>query len=84
MHPTDPLPDWLRQWRHEIGTRMRDARMHRNLTQEALAELVGVERRTILRIELGLHSPSTDRILYIARALDVAPAELMPSADEDE
>ena len=56
--------------------------MHHNLTQEGLAERVGVERRTILRIELGLHSPPTDRILWIARALDIAPAELMPDTKE--
>lgn len=52
--------------------------MHRNLTQEGLAGLVAVERRTILRIELGLHSPPLDRILHIAHALDVPPSELMP------
>lgn len=76
--PPEPLPDWLRQWRRDIGARIRDLRMHRNLTQEGLAERVGVERRTIVRIELGIHSPPIDRILYIARALEVPPAALMP------
>jgi transcriptional regulator with XRE-family HTH domain len=74
----DPQPDWLLAQRQEVGARIRDLRIQANLTQEALAELVGVERRTINRIELGITSPPLDRILTIARALDVPPGGLMP------
>ncbi|MDK1473580.1 helix-turn-helix transcriptional regulator [Streptomyces sp. 549] len=75
---SDPLPDWLYAARLDAGTRIRDARMHNNLTQEALAELIGVERRTIVRIELGITSPPLDRVFAIARALDIAPSSLLP------
>lgn len=78
MPTQDPPPPWLTTQRQEIGNRIRTARMHANLTQEGLAELVGVERRTIVRIELGLTSPPLDRILHIARALNVPPSGLMP------
>lgn len=82
MHPTDAAeqPDWLRQQRLDIGRRIRDARLWANLTQEGLAEAIGVERRTVVRIELGITSPPVDRLLRIARALGVPPADLMPEA----
>lgn len=76
--PPDPTPDRLLQWRREVGARVRDYRMLRNLTQEGLAGRLGVERRTIVRIELGTTSPPLDRILAVAAALDVVPAALMP------
>ncbi|MDF2261428.1 helix-turn-helix transcriptional regulator [Streptantibioticus ferralitis] len=44
------------QRRRVIGTRVRDARLHRNLTQERLAERVGLDRKTVNRLELG-HIP---------------------------
>lgn len=78
MPPRDPLPDWLLAQRRQVGARIRDARIQANLTQEALAERVGVERRTIVRIELGITSPPLDRILAIARALGVPSGSLMP------
>ncbi|MDJ1131240.1 helix-turn-helix transcriptional regulator [Streptomyces iconiensis] len=82
MHqPADPEPpDWLRQQRLDIGRRVRDARLWANLTQEGLAEAIGAERRTVVRIELGITSPPLDRLLYIARALGIPPADLMPDA----
>ncbi|WP_031507802.1 helix-turn-helix transcriptional regulator [Streptomyces megasporus] len=75
---SDPPPAQLLAWRREVGNRIREQRLWRNLTQEGLAERVGVERRTIVRIELGITSPPLDRILQIALALDVPPSALMP------
>lgn len=39
------------------------------LTQEDLAELVGVSRQTIIAIERGNYSPSLDLALRIAKVL---------------
>jgi transcriptional regulator with XRE-family HTH domain len=50
------------------------------LSREELAERIGAERRTVVRIELGITSPPLDRLLRIARALGVPPADLMPDA----
>lgn len=78
--PSDPPPNWLLQQRRDIGTRVRAARVQVGLTQEGLAGRIHVERRTIVRIELGITSPSLDRVLRIAHELGVPPAELMPQA----
>ncbi|NSC21504.1 helix-turn-helix transcriptional regulator [Streptomyces albus subsp. chlorinus] len=73
-------PDWLTQQRLDVGRRIRDARLWANFSQEQLAERIGAERRTIVRIELGITSPPLDRLLQIAHALGVLPASLLPDA----
>ena len=42
------------------------------MTQQALAEAVGVTRQTIIAIEHGKYSPSLEIAFRIAAALDVA------------
>jgi len=38
---------------HEVGRRLRRERLNRNMTQARLAELTGLGRRTIVKIERG-------------------------------
>jgi putative transcriptional regulator len=52
-----------------LGNRLRDLRAERDLTQAALAELVGVSRKTVNTIENGVFVPSTLLALRLARAL---------------
>ena len=76
--PASPLPDHVLRRRLEVGRRIRDARLWRNLTQEALAELAGLERKAVSRIETGAMSPTVDHLLDLAAAMDVSPRELLP------
>ncbi|MFK0062603.1 helix-turn-helix domain-containing protein [Streptomyces werraensis] len=75
--PSDPPPAWVLTRRRQIGDRIRAARTGRKLSQETLAELAGLDRKTINRIELGVHATSVDHLLLIADALDVHLAELV-------
>ncbi|WP_326765425.1 helix-turn-helix domain-containing protein [Streptomyces sp. NBC_01591] len=77
LRSTDPLPDWVSARRRAIGDRIRAARTHRNLTQEGLAELAGLDRKTVNRVEEGAHSPLLDHLLLIADALGVPLADLV-------
>lgn len=52
-----------------LGNRLREIRSEHDLTQAALAELVGVSRKTINTIENGVFVPSTLLALKLARAL---------------
>ncbi|WP_179395564.1 helix-turn-helix transcriptional regulator [Lacticaseibacillus absianus] len=52
------------------------ARKARGWTQEALAERVGVTRRTIISLEKGHYTPSLTLGLMIATALQVPVADL--------
>ena len=40
-------------WSEEIGERLKQARLNRNLTQQEIAELAGVARTTVLNAEKG-------------------------------
>lgn len=55
----------------------------KDLTQEQLAELVGVTRKTINTIERGKYVPSTLLALKMAKVLEVTVEELF-MIDEDE
>jgi putative transcriptional regulator len=52
-----------------LGNRLNALRAERSLTQAALAELVGVSRKTINTVENGVFVPSALLALRIARAL---------------
>lgn len=75
--PSDPLPDWVPARRRQIGDRIRAARTTRRLSQEKLAELIGLDRKTVNRIEQGAHATSIDHLLLIADGLDVPLADLV-------
>jgi putative transcriptional regulator len=68
-----------------IENRIRRLRFDRNeMTQQDLAEKVGVTRQTINAIELGKYSPSLEVAFRIARVFDVPLEEVFtypPSND---
>ena len=65
-----------------LSNRLLDLRTERGLTQAALAELVGVSRKTINTIENGVFVPSTVLALKLARAMGL-PVESLFSLDHD-
>jgi putative transcriptional regulator len=52
-----------------VRTKIREYRVRRNLTQEKLAELVGVRRETIIFLEQGKYNPSLRLAHNVAKAL---------------
>ena len=59
-----------------LGNRIREIRRSKNLTQEKLAELVGIGTPNISYIETGKFAPSMDTLEKIAEVLEVKPFEL--------
>lgn len=49
--------------------RLKAARVEKDLSQEELAQLVGVSRQTIGLIELGKYNPSLNLCIAICKAL---------------
>ncbi len=49
---------------------MKIARIEKDLSQEQLADLIGVSRQTISMIEAGKFNPSLQLCISICRALD--------------
>lgn len=56
--------------------RLKAARAAKDLSQDALAEIVGVSRQTINSIEKGDYNPTIKLCIAICRALDKSLDEL--------
>jgi len=54
-----------------LGARIKELRKSRNISQEVLAEQIGVEPQHMSRIESGRSYPSIDRLEKISTALRV-------------
>lgn len=54
-----------------LKNRLKEARTEKNLSQAALAELVGVSRNTISSIETGQFNPTAKLVLVLCIALDM-------------
>lgn len=59
-----------------LGTRVRELRLARNMTQEDLGFLVGNSGKQIGRIERGENNVSTCMIYQISKALEIPLSEL--------
>lgn len=59
-----------------MKTRIREYRAKHNLTQEKLAEMVGVRRETIIFLEQGKYNPSLKLAYNVARALETTIDEI--------
>jgi transcriptional regulator with XRE-family HTH domain len=57
--------------------RIRELRSARGISQEALADEAGVHRTYMGSVERGERNISLENIVKIARALRVAPSELL-------
>jgi len=61
---------------NKISNTLKVQRAKRDLTQEQLAELVGVTRKTINTVENGVYIPSTYLALKLSKVLEVPVEEL--------
>lgn len=55
----------------ELKTRLKELRASRSMKQGDLAELVGVRRETIIRLEKGQYNPSLKLAMDIAAVFGV-------------
>jgi transcriptional regulator with XRE-family HTH domain len=56
---------------------VRDRRKQLGLTQEAVAEMLGISQPTYAGIEAGRRVPGLDVVERVAEALEIAPALLL-------
>lgn len=64
-----------------VGSNIRLLRRSKGMTQERLAEIIGVSGSYIGYLERGKRSPSLDLLAKIADAFDVEPVMLLTPAD---
>lgn len=66
----------------EIANRMVQLRKSHNLSQEALAEKLGISRQAVSKWERAEASPDTDNLIMLARLYGVSLDELLKTDDE--
>jgi putative transcriptional regulator len=69
--------------KHPLRNRIKVERARHDLTQEQLADLVGVTRKTVNTVETGRFVPSTVLALKLARALHTRVEDLFYLTDEE-
>ena len=65
-----------------LGARLREVRLKRGLSQQALAELVGIPQTHVSAMELGAKVPNLMTILRLAVALDCKVMDLVGVFDK--
>jgi transcriptional regulator with XRE-family HTH domain len=73
----NPRPDWVRARQIALGRHIGDLRRAADLSQDQLADRMGVERRTIQRYERAVTDPRYADLLLLADALRVPVADLL-------
>jgi transcriptional regulator with XRE-family HTH domain len=63
--------------RQQLGSKLRELRVAKGLTQEGLAEAIGKTVEHISLVERGKRSPSFEILIDLAQALDVSPSVLL-------
>lgn len=66
----------------EIANRLVNLRKNNNLSQEALAEKLGISRQAVSKWERAEASPDTDNLILLARLYGVSLDELLRTEDE--
>ena len=72
--------DFRDEVRARLGANVRERRVQRGLTQEALGERAGLSYKFIGEVERGLGNPSIESVAAIAQALDADVADLFGAA----
>lgn len=63
--------------KYEIGNRIRKYRKEVGLTQEQLAEAIGVTKSRVSNWEQGINRPDADILAELCKALNVSPSILL-------
>ena len=66
----------------EIANRLVNLRKSNNLSQEALAEKLGISRQAVSKWERAEASPDTDNLILLSRLYGVSLDELLKTEDE--
>lgn len=76
MNKKDTRPETV-AIRRNLGDTIKAHRARCNMTQEFVAESLGVTRQAVSKWESGASDPSTANLLALAKLFAVSPAELL-------
>lgn len=64
-----------------LGERLKQCRMNCQMTQEFVAEAIGVTRQAVSKWENGTSDPSTSNLLALSKLYNVSAEELLRSVE---
>ena len=67
--------------RRSLGEVLKEHRVRCKMTQEFVAESLGVSRQAVSKWETGTADPSTSNLLALAKLFGVRPEELLQEAE---
>lgn len=65
----------MQEFKKALGKKIQQFRKNKKLTQENLAELIGIEVPSLSNIETGKYAPSIDTLQKLSEVLEVKPWE---------
>lgn len=78
-----PNPAKRDEVRESLGESLRKRRASCGMTQEFVAESLGVSRQAVSKWESGRTEPSTSNLIALARLYDVSADELLRACDRE-
>lgn len=75
-----PQRDSERKTAHSLGEALAEERRRCGMTQEFVAQQLGVSRQAVSKWEKGVSDPSTHNLLALAHLYQVDPTDLLRSA----
>ena len=75
--PQEPVTPQQEEIRKPLGETLKELRTGRNMTQEFVAESLGVSRQAVSKWENGSSEPSTSNLIAIAKLYETPPEELL-------
>ncbi|MBQ5356697.1 MAG: helix-turn-helix transcriptional regulator [Oscillospiraceae bacterium] len=75
--PQEPVTPQQEEIRKTLGETLKELRTERNMTQEFVAESLGVSRQAVSKWENGSSEPSTSNLIAIAKLYETPPEELL-------
>ena len=70
--------------RRSLGEVLKDHRMRCSMTQEFVAESLGVSRQAVSKWENGTADPSTSNLLKLARLYEISPEDLIRAVQTEQ
>ena len=71
-----------KQVKVSLGEAIKQHRIEKKMTQEFVAERIGVSRQAVSKWESGLSDPSTTNLIALAKLFDVTPEELLKNVGQ--
>lgn len=81
---SEPLRQESEILRRSLGEVLKDHRMRCSMTQEFVAEALGVSRQAVSKWENGTADPSTSNLLKLAKLYGISPEDLIRAVQPEQ